>query len=89
MSKKEVISILSEKLDIFNYIDVMVYISDLERKNEELKKLCDEYEKEHNTTFREWVYDIKRFNKEHDKFDEYMSIMEDTINKLNEVSQSE
>lgn len=38
-------------------------IKDLQKENEELKKLCDKYEEEHNTTFKEWQKDIQA-NKE-------------------------
>ena len=28
--------------------------NELKQENEELKELCDKYEEEHNTTFKEW-----------------------------------
>ena len=33
--------------------------NELKQENEELKKLCDKYEEEHNTTFKEWQKDIQ------------------------------
>lgn len=34
-------------------------ITNLQEENERLKELCDKYEEEHNTTFKEWQKDIK------------------------------
>ena len=38
-------------------------IKDLQKDSEELKELCNKYEEEHNTTFKEWQKDIQA-NKE-------------------------
>lgn len=35
------------------------YITNLQEENERLKKLCDKYEEEHNTTFQKWLKELK------------------------------
>ena len=37
------------------------YITNLQKENERLKELINQYEEEHTTTFEEWKRDIKAF----------------------------
>lgn len=36
--------------------------NELKQENEELKELCNKYEEEHNTTFKEWLDIIEEHN---------------------------
>jgi len=36
--------------------------NEMKQENEELKELCDKYEEEHNTTFKEWKDIIEEHN---------------------------
>lgn len=37
--------------------------NELQKENEKLKKLCEEYEEEHNTTFQIWKHYIEELEK--------------------------
>lgn len=39
------------------------YVDTLHRDNKKMRKLCDKYEEEHNTTFVKWHKDIMRKHK--------------------------
>ena len=43
--------VLDEEQDII----LLNYITNLQEKNEKLKKLCDKYEEEHNSAFKLWT----------------------------------
>jgi len=43
-------------------IETLNEIETLKKQNKELKILCDEYEKEHITVFKQWKKDIKILN---------------------------
>ena len=45
------------------YIKCQKDRSELMIENERLKELCDKYEEEHKTTFKEWQDTIKRIDK--------------------------
>ena len=56
--------------DIFKNIETeekafkfLNYIKELQQENQQLKKLCNKYEEEHNKTFKEWKEAIKRIDK--------------------------
>ena len=44
-------------------IDLNLTIDDLRKENQELKELCNKYEEEHNTTFKQWQKDIQKLKK--------------------------
>lgn len=44
-------------------IKIMKMYEEEKNENDRLKELCNKYEEEHNTTFKQWQEDIKKINK--------------------------
>ena len=64
---KEILKILEIAYDLYdiklNYHQVNTlydYIANLQKENEELKRLCDKYEEEHNTAFKLWTQEVEK-----------------------------
>lgn len=58
----------------------------LQKENKELKRLCDALDKEHNTTFKQWLDEIQMYQKDRLKMNKYFNIFEDCVKKLSDES---
>ena len=50
-------------------------VKELEEENRNLKKLCDRYEDEHETTFVKWQKEIETLNKVKEYINELSNIL--------------
>ena len=49
--------------NLYSANQVVNELLDVKEENERLKELCDKYEEEHNTTFQEWLKELKEGEK--------------------------